>query len=95
MGWVNASRGRSYVFLKINAKAALASAVLLLLAAAACDPVPSAPDLPEIELPTVARSIYAGQHSIYPSRPWQPLLPTPIPTATTACAVATLRNRGG
>ena len=83
MGWVNASLVKSYVFLNGSSKAAFASVVLLLLAAAACDPVPSAPDLPEIELPTIARP---GTPESVPATaaPVATVNPEPSPTPTLA-----------
>ena len=82
MGWVNASRGRSYVFLKINAKAALAF-VVLLLGVVACDPATGAPDLPDIELPTIARPV-APESVPATAAPVATVNPEPSPTPTLA-----------
>ncbi len=56
MGRVKARSGEKRVFRHRWALAALVPILLLLLSATACSSVPSAPDLPEIELPTIARN---------------------------------------
>lgn len=81
MGWVKASLGERSVFPQFLALVLFAPVILLVLAATACYSVPSAPDLPEIELPTVSRN---STPIPVPTLNPPDIIATPFPTATTA-----------
>ena len=80
MGWVKASSGEKSPFRHLRVLALLAPVILLALATGACNSVPGAPDLPDIELPTISRPIP-------PDR--VPATIAPVETATPPPAAAT------
>ena len=73
MGWVETGLGEKSVFPHFLSLALFAPIILLALATTACGAGPSAPDLPEIELPTISRAV---------SPTVEPSTATPVPAST-------------
>lgn len=84
MGWANVSFGGKSGFLHRPALAVLAAVILLALAATACDPVPNAPDLPDVELPALPRENSGSRNPTVPPTATTASAPTdsPVPTST-------------
>ena len=87
MGWVKTGLGQKCVFPYPLALALFAPVILLALAATACGSTPSAPDLPEIDLPPISRTVSTNiEPSTATPEPASTLAPTVTSVATAATA---------
>ena len=97
MGWGRTSWREKIVFLCRRSSAILAPFILLTLMATACNSVPGAPDLPDVELPAIPSDNSGGSIST-PQRP-APTDPTPAdypnPTSTISLATPDAMLGGG
>ena len=86
MGWVKTGLSQKCVFPYPLALALFAPVILLALAATACGSTPSAPDLPEIDLPPISRTVSTN---IEPSTATPEPASTLAPTVTSVATAAT------